>query len=111
MGEYPKPQLQIKRVTSVEMCKRFNEGGFWERVKSGLLTEHVLESGVSSLLVHEPGPILSQSVSYRDSDGFEVARIHQFLRSDGSVAASGRPDPKRLIQDGIMYRLEKKRKT
>jgi hypothetical protein len=93
------------------MCKRFNGGMYWEKTKTGELTEVLLEECVSTLLPNEPGPIRSQSVSYRDTDNQEIARVHQFLRPDGSLAASGRPDPKRLLENGILYRLEKKRKA
>ena len=98
----------IKRVTSLEMCKRFNDGEYWERVKKGLLTEHVLETCRSTLLESETVEITSESVSYRDLNGNEVARVHQFKRPDGTLAASGKPDPKRLFEGGILYRLEKK---
>jgi hypothetical protein len=47
-------------------------------------------------------------VSYRDTGNFEIARVHQYLRTDGSIGASGRPDPKRLFEEGTLYRLEKK---
>jgi hypothetical protein len=98
----------IKRVTSVEMCKRFNEGKYWERVKNGLLTEHLLESRKSTLLSCEVVEIASELLSYRDLNGNEVARVHQFRRPDGTLAASGKPDPKRLLEGGVLYRLEKK---
>jgi len=93
------------------MCKRFNEGGYWEKVRDGTWTSHVLASHRSTLLSHEAVEITSVMLSYRDRDGNEMARVHQFVRPDGSLAASGKPDPKRLIQDGVMYRLEKKAKS
>jgi hypothetical protein len=46
-------------------------------------------------------------ISYRTKDGKEIARVHQYLRSDGTIAASGKPDPKRLLENGTLYRLEK----
>lgn len=46
-------------------------------------------------------------VSYRDNDGNEVARVHQYLRTDGTIGASGKPDPKRLLEGRTLYRLEK----
>jgi hypothetical protein len=49
-------------------------------------------------------------VSYLDSDGNEVARVHQYLRPDGTIGASGKPDPKRLLDGGILYYLEKSKK-
>jgi len=112
MKDDPTPKmLPVKRVTSVEMCKRFNEGKYWEQVKSGLLTEHLLESRKSTLLSSEAVEISSELLSYRDLNGNEVARVHQFRRPDGTLAASGKPDPKRLFEGGVLYRLEKKPKT
>jgi hypothetical protein len=67
-----------------------------------------MESRKSASLPDETQEILSQMLSYRDSTGEEVARVHQYLRGDGSVAASGLPDPKRLYDGGVLYRLEKK---
>lgn len=92
------------------MCKRFNEGGYWEKSKSGELIPIVLESRISKLLDSETVEIVSEMVSYRNQDGREIARVHQFRRPDGSLAASGKPDPKRLLQDGVLYRLPKKTK-
>ena len=38
----------------------------------------------------------------------EVARVHQYLRTDGTLGGSGRrPDPKRLYEDGVLYALKK----
>jgi len=42
-----------------------------------------------------------------DADGNEVARVHQYIRLDGSIGLKGKPDPKRLLKDGVLYRLEK----
>ena len=112
MKDYSTPlRPEIKRVTSVEMCKRFNEGGYWDKVKSGELTAHLLASNVSVMLTHETVEITSMMLSYRDQAGNEIARVHQFVRPDGSLAASGLPDPKRLLENGILYRLERKVKN
>jgi hypothetical protein len=45
---------------------------------------------------------LSQTVEYYDGDN-RVALVHQYLRPDGTIGASGRPDPKALLEDGILY--------
>ncbi len=37
----------------------------------------------------------------------EVARVHQYLRLDGRLGASGLPDPKRILENGVLYRLRK----
>ena len=86
----------------------FNEGKFWERAQSGELTAVVERSRHPSLpLAMEPFCTQSQQVSYYDQNGNEVARVHQYLRPNGSIGASGKPDPKRIFKDGKLYRLQK----
>ena len=103
--------LPIKRITPEEMRKRFNEGGYWEKVLKGEWTVHTLESRISDALTDETVEITSVMLSYHNKNGVEVARVHQYMRPDQSIAASGRPDPKRLVQDGFLYRLIKIPKT
>ena len=87
----------------------FNEGGYWDKVKSGDLTSVALEDRHPSLTAaNEPFCTRSQMISYRDSNNHEIARVHQYLRTDGTIGASGKPDPKRLFKDGVLYRLEKR---
>ncbi len=87
----------------------FNEGGYWERAKNGEFAVVTLEDRHPALtLANEPHCTRSQMLSYRDADDYEVARVHQYLRPDGTIGASGKPDPKRLFKDGELYRLEKK---
>ncbi len=93
------------------MQKMFNEGGYWDKAKSGELTVHQLEDRHPALTAaNEPFCTRSQMLSYRDPSNYEVARVHQYLRTDGTIGASGRPDPKRIFSNGILYRLEKKGK-
>lgn len=51
----------------------------------------------------------SQMISYIGPDGHEVARAHRYLRTDGTIGASGLPDPKRIKKDGVLY-AEKSKK-
>ena len=46
-------------------------------------------------------------ISYRNQDGNEVARAHRYLRPDGEIGLSGKPDPKRVVFENMMYRLHK----
>jgi len=32
-----------------------------------------------------------------------VALVHQYLRSDGTLGASGQPDPKRIVIGNVVY--------
>lgn len=89
------------------MRRIFNENNVWERVQSGELVAVVMESRNAPAASGQPPGTLSQSISYRDPDGNEVARIHQYLMTDGNLGAGGRPDPKRLFLNGVLYRLVK----
>jgi len=91
------------------MRERFNNGRYWERTQTGELTAVVIEDRHPSLMAaNEPFCTRSQMVSYRDGLA-EVARVHQYLRADGTIGASGRPDPKRIYENGVLYRLVKKK--
>jgi len=99
----------IVRVNVTELRKRFNLGRYWERTQAGgditAVVEH--ERHPSLPLANEPFCTRSQEVSYYDKDGNEVARVHQYLRKDGTIGLSGKPDPKRLFENGVLYRIEK----
>lgn len=79
----------------------FNSGRFYERMQRGELTPLVLHSSPRTLADGEP--VASQTVAYLDHLGTKVAVVHQYIRPDGSVAASGLPDPKDLVVDGMEY--------
>jgi hypothetical protein len=101
----------MKRITPSEMQRMFNEGEYWGKAKSGEFTEVSLEHRHPSLTAaNEPFCTYSQMISYRDASDNEVARVHQYLRPDGTIGASGKPDPKRLFVHGTLYRLMKKPK-
>lgn len=50
----------------------------------------------------EPFCTRSQMVAYV-VETMELARAHRYLRPDGSLGASGRPDPKLVFKDGALY--------
>lgn len=101
----------IKRVSPAEMRQLFNSGRFWERAQNGEFTTVTLEKRHPSLpAANEPFCTFSEMISYRDHEGNEVARVHQYRRPDESIGASGRPDPKRVLVGGTVYRLSKKRR-
>lgn len=81
-------------------------------MRRGELRAVVLEEGRPEieLAAKEPLGTVSQMVSYRDSNDDEVARVHQYLRPDGSIAGSGLPDPKRLFEDGFFTDSSRRRK-
>ena len=87
----------------------FNEGQYWEKALSGELTARIRRSThPTRTKAEEPFCTHTQEISYLDEQGVEVARVHQYLRPDQSIGAKGRPDPKRLFVNGVLYRLQKK---
>ena len=110
MSHHPIPEpLEVKYVTVSELRRRFNEGQYWERAKSGEFIEEVRsQNRPAEPLDGETDEIMSQMVSYL-KDGVEIARVHQYVRPDGSLAAFGKPDPKKLLEDGVVFCQERKR--
>jgi hypothetical protein len=88
-------------------CK-FKLAGYFSRLQAGELKAVLLEEGhPAPEKSGQPFCTRSQQLSYRDSNNSEVARVHQYLRPDQTIGASGKPDPLRLIYRGAMYRLKK----
>src|SRR5689334_5841853 len=93
----------IKRVSTSELRKMFNEGVYWEQSQNGQL-HPVLRSDKhpTSSRANEPICTRSQYISYVNEEGQKVAGVHQYLRVDGTLGASGRPDPKELLIGGVL---------
>ena len=89
------------------MRRLFNDGHYWEQVQSGAFTEVLMEDRLAPPASGEPPGTRSQMMSYRDGKDNEIARVHRYLRPDGSLGASGKPDPKRLLKDNVLYRLQR----
>ena len=82
----------------------FNEGNYVARVKVGELSPRLVrEHHPSSPKARVPFCTQSQSIAYLDGNGDEVVLVHQYLQPDGTLGASGLPDPKRLLKDGVLY--------
>ena len=92
------------------MRRRFNDGHYWNRAQSGEFTIAVLYERHPALsAAHEPFCTRSLLLSYRDQGNNEVARVHQYIRPDGQLGATGQPDPKLLFEDGVLYYITKRR--
>lgn len=51
----------------------------------------------------EPTGTRSLTISYVNEVGERVFMVHIYLRPDGSIGGSGKPDPKWLFEDGVVY--------
>ncbi len=100
------------RVTQEELRHLFNER-YLEKISTGAIVAKVMRGAgrhPSLILASEPYCTESQEVSYIDvATNHEVARAHRYLRPDGTIGASGLPDPKRVFYDGVLYRMVKTR--
>ena len=108
MADSPSP---VVRVNEAELRRRFNDGHYAESAERGELRIVILEppnrpapAGAQQI----PGTV-SQMISYRDSDDNELVRAHRYVRPDGTVGGSGRPDPKIIFESGILYLQARKR--
>ena len=98
------PKPPTKRVSASELRKMFNDGKYWERAKQDILRSVLVANNhPSSPRAKEPICTRSQYIIYIDRNGKKVAGVHQYLRTDGKIGASGRPDPKELFINGILY--------
>jgi hypothetical protein len=95
-----------QRISSAELRRIFNESRLWERAQVGEFEERVTWwSHPAPPASGEPFCTESQMVAYHETWGSRrrVALVHQYLRADGTVGASGRPDPKAILDRGTLY--------
>jgi hypothetical protein len=89
------------------MRRRFNCGRYWARLRRGELTATITEQRhPAPEHSGQPHCTQSQGVTYFDKRGNEIARVHQYLRPDGRLGGGGKPDPKRIFENGVLYRLD-----
>lgn len=91
-------------MSAAEIRQLFNDGDFWARSQRGELTQTVMaESHPRPPRASLPTCTRSQIVAYFDAQDVKVALVHQYLLPDGSLGASGRPDPKKLLVNGVLH--------
>ena len=82
----------------------FNHGGYLQKVASGQLHEKPIRDGhPSPARSGQPHCTRSQIVAYLDAQGRKVALVHQYVLRDGRLGGSGKPDPKELLHQGVLY--------
>ena len=97
----------VQFVDEQEIRALFNEYILPEKAK-GELFEIVRNSNhPARSLAREPFCTESQLVVYYDKNFQEIANAHQYLRQDGSLGASGKPDPKMVVLNEIIYKIRK----
>lgn len=69
--------------------------------------KHTVKVTRSSTCKHSryPAGTQSQHIRFEGPDGREISTAHRYLLPDGSIGASGEPDPKTLTVGDIRYQL------
>jgi len=82
----------------------FNDSTIPNQIKSGELRQEIIREGhPSPVRSGQPHCTYSQILSFWDSKGNMVAVCHQYRRPDGTIGASGSPDPKRIMIGGTIF--------
>ena len=83
-------------TTDVAIIRQvFNACQYYDKATSGVVKTTIFKSKHRSPAT-EPYCTHSQLLVYWES-GNPVALVHQYLRPDGKIGASGKPDPKRVV--------------
>jgi hypothetical protein len=93
-------------VTADELRQHFNSQGFTEKIRIGAVSVRIEKEWAAPPHLGFPEGTKSQRVAYIGGNGQLVAVVHQYRRPDGSLAASGLPDPKRVVVGDVLYILE-----
>src|SRR6266540_5288598 len=97
-------QPRVIEIPKRELQNIFNEARLWDRARYGDLYQTVEEEGhPSPPLAGEPFCTYSQILAYRDENGHQVARVHQYRRQNGTLGLSGQPDPQEVLHEGVLY--------
>lgn len=88
----------VEWVTPTIIRQHFNNGGYLARVQSGEITTSLSRNAHLEPPPHgEPTCTRSQILYYYTQDSELLAVVHQYYRPDGTIGASGLPDPKVLV--------------
>jgi hypothetical protein len=94
----------VREVPYGEVLRIFNDCGYLHRILIGDLWPDVIDNGhPSPPMAGEPFCTRSQKIVYRDDAMQQVVTVHQYLRQDGTLGLSGRPDPQELVHDRVLY--------
>lgn len=98
----PRP---VEEVTEDIIRHHFNNSQILERLQAGNITIEIdFNKHKDPPPNGEPFCTRSQILYLYERNGDPIAVIHQYIRPDGSIGASGLPDPKRLfLPDRIMF--------
>ncbi|TAK65001.1 MAG: hypothetical protein EPO22_05360 [Dehalococcoidia bacterium] len=99
--------LTFVSVSKDDLREMFNSAAFQRRITSRELRPKLLADSVPTPTpVGEPVGTHSQTIAYHDGRGKRIATVHQYLRPDGTIGASGRQDPKAIRLGDVVYYID-----
>ena len=97
---------QVIVVAPAELRRLFETFGLWDKYQRGLLTEQVKRSRHVADRTHHCFCTFSEVVRLFEGDQ-KVAVVHRYRLADGSLAASGKLDPKMIRIGCTIFRTAK----
>lgn len=92
LSKDPRP---IEEVSATQLREIFNQNGYLDKLKAG-----IIKSRKTYEIHHapdgEPFCTHSQILFYYNLSNQLLAVVHQYRRPDGTLGASGKPDPKKI---------------
>jgi|HubBroStandDraft_6_1064221.scaffolds.fasta_scaffold1408849_1 hypothetical protein len=99
-------RIQLVYVSRQRIRALFNEGKYWTRARNGEFTLEYIYNKLAPARAGKPRGTKSQIVAYINSNGDQIALVHQYLKSDGTLGGGGQPDPKELLEGEVLYKID-----
>ena len=93
-------------ITSVQLCEIFNKH-YLPMFQRGDLNITVIRSGTPDTTANQPAGTKSEIWELHTRQGKYIGKVHAYVKRDGTLSASGLPDPKELIHGNKRYVLSK----
>ena len=84
----------------------FNQGQYWKRARNGEFTLEYVYDKPAPPEAEQMRGTRSQVIAYINSNGDQIALVHQYLKPDGTLGGSGQPDPKELLERDVLYKID-----
>lgn len=100
----------IEFVNPTRIREAFNTSQYPEFIRDGTLKPEYLRNAHLSRSVaeekKEPWCTQAQMIRYLDQQGLWCVEVFQYLHPEGTIGASGKPDPKRMRLEGRVLMLD-----
>ena len=95
----------IEYITEKAIQSLFNNSEYPEMITAGTLKRTLLKRSHLQNPDRGIGPYCTHSEShlYTSNDGQQFVIVHQYVRPDGTLGASGKPDPKKIKLEDRIY--------